>query len=128
MSPLPRICCAALVATLASTTASASDQPSPEQIAKARAQCHVDQAQLAKLERDASWCTGDAKLLSVRDAAEHSCGHAEQLLISAGIEPKPAQPQPAPASPQLVISEKVRADSGSKAQFAAMEVDRRCAR
>lgn len=135
MSRLPPICCAALAAALVSPAATlASDQPSHEEIAKARARCHADQATLAKLERDANWCTGDARLLSVRDAAEHSCGHAEALLIAAGIEPRPAKPQPAPPTPRIVISEKVRTDANAPnagepvAQFAAMEADRRCAR
>ena len=132
MNPLPRIVSIS-VALLTMSAASAADRPSTDEIAKARAECHTQTARLQELERNASWCTDDAKLLQTRDAAEHSCGHAENLLIAAGIEPKPAQPQPAPATPSITITEKVRAGSATQtaaaeptAQFAAMEVDRHC--
>ena len=133
MNTLTRFWSAAIVIA-GSGACFAADKPAPEEIAKARADCRVQQSRLAQLERNASWCTGDEKLLQVRDAAEHSCGHAEDLLIAAGIEPKPVKPRPAPEVPQLVIKETVRKDVPAQqtasaepvAQFAAMEVDRRC--
>ncbi|HZP11292.1 MAG TPA: hypothetical protein VFB36_02590 [Nevskiaceae bacterium] len=125
-SPVPLV-------VLIASVASAADRPSADDIAKARAECHTQTARLAELERDASWCTDDQKLLQTRDAAEHSCAHSEDLLIAAGVEPKPAQPKAAPpAPPSITITEKVRtgatqtASAEPVAQFAAMEVDRRC--
>ena len=134
MKTFSRFDSAIIAAVLAASGASfAADKPAADEIAKARAECHTQEARLQQLERGASWCTGDAQLLKVRDAAEHSCGHAEDLMIAAGIEPKPVKPQPAPAVPEIVIKEKLRKDAPAQtasaeptAQFAAMEVDRRC--
>jgi hypothetical protein len=127
MNLLSRIGLATLVLA-SSGTVVAAERPSTEEIAKARADCHVQTVRLEQLERSAAWCTDDRKLLQTRDAAEHSCGHSEDLLIAAGIEPKAAQPQAAPAVPSLTIREQVPAASAEPAQFAAMEVDRRCER
>ncbi len=132
MDSLARFSAAAVALALASPCL-AADKPTSEEIAKARADCHMQETRLERLEHDASWCTGDARLLQVRDAAEHSCGRAEDLMIAAGMEPKPFTPRPAPPVPTITVTEKVRtgaamqtAAAEPEAQFAAMEVDRRC--
>ena len=104
-----------------------ANAPSKDEVAQARQTCRADQSKMAALERNARWCTDDQNVVSARQAAERSCGQAMQLMVAAGLEPKPVAPQPAPPAPTIVIREKVRQGapetSQPSAEFAAMEVN-----
>ena len=114
---------------LSSATSVAAETPSSEDVTKARATCRAHQQTLQRLERNANWCTDDPALIQARDTAERSCGLAMQLMVAAGIEPKPIAPRAAPPTPFFVVVERVRQESPQAtppqptAQFAAMEVD-----
>jgi len=118
------------VLALMALPALADDSPAKDQLTQARAKCRAEQSRLAPLERHAPWCTDDQNLIQARDAAERSCGEAVSLMITAGLEPKPVQPRPAPPTPTLTVVEKVRLTSEQaatqKTEFAAIEMDRNC--
>src|ERR1041384_1582588 len=66
----------------------ANESTPGNELAQARATCHADEVALSQVEHSTNSCSDDPKVIQARDTAEHSCGRAMKLMITAGLEPK----------------------------------------